>query len=179
MLNKLINAINKDSNKYIEVMAEDTMKPKELVEELFNNGYIKSDLLDIADDEFYGLRARVKANINKDFEKFEKLIYKIIQLDIKPKVIYIDEGGVDLFFQPSRPINIFRKRDYLTILMEFIDYIENNQWVNMHFIGWNFKNSQMITSENIKDSNTTFSAALYDATEITCRGMIEGTISTS
>lgn len=176
MLNKLIDAINEDVNKYIEVMTEEIMKPKKLVEEFFNNGYIKSDLLDIVDDEFYGLRARVKTKISKDNGNFEKLAYKIIQLDIKPKVIYIDEDGADLIFQPNRQINIFKKNDYLNILMEFIDYIESNQWMDLHFIGWNLEYSKMITSEDKGFSDYNFSEDIYDSTEIECRGMIEGVI---
>lgn len=60
--------------------------------------------------------------------------------------------------------------------MEFIDYIENNQWMELHFEGWNFNHSSMVTSENTKPSNYNFSEALYDSNEIECIGIIEGVI---
>lgn len=114
MLNKLINTANEDVNKYIEFITEDGMKSKKVVEELFNKRYVKSDLVDIVDEKFYGLRARVKTHINKDNGNFEKLVYKMIHLDVKPKIICIDEEGADLFFQPKNAINISRREDFLT-----------------------------------------------------------------
>ena len=176
MLNKLINTANEDVNKYIGFISDDGMKSKKVVEEFFNNEHIKSDLVDIVDDEFYGLRATVKTNIRKNNGNFEKLIYKITKLDIKPKIIYIDEDRTDLIFQPNRPINIFMKKDYFNILMEFIEYIENNKCMDLHFIGWNFNHSEMITSDDTKTSNTTFTKGLYDSDEIKCKGIIEAII---
>ena len=176
MLDKLINIANDDINKYIDEIVENIINPKRLVKELFDKGYVKSDLVDIVDEKFYGLRARVKTNINKDNGNFEKLVYKIIHLDIKPKIICIDEDGADLIFQPNNAINVSRKEDFFNILMKFIDYIENNQWRELHFVGWNFNHSNMITSENTKLSNYNFSEELYDSNEIECIGIREGVI---
>ncbi|MBC6695805.1 hypothetical protein H9L25_03340 [Terrisporobacter mayombei] len=156
--------IKLSSNDYKELVKYLNPIAKKFVRMLCDQGYIKSDLVNIVGSEFMGLRANLKLDKGtlKDLGEVDNIISK---LRIKPKLISINGNDIDLFFQPNQVINLKSKNDYIDLVFSFIDYISEYKDLGIKFIGWNLENHQLISNISNNDSNNSFTEELFNWSE--------------
>lgn len=126
---------------------------------LFEMGYVKSDLVKIKGNNFYGLRANLEFN---DKNCYEFLEY-ILKLEIQPSLIFINGLELDLFFKPNRKINLVSKEDYLSLISSFIEYVKQYEELGLKFTGWNLDFEDMVECNNNKDRDILFDKELFNA----------------
>ena len=108
------------SDEYKELVKSLNAIAPQFVNMLFEMGYVKSDLVKIQGNSFYGLRANLEFNNENVYEFLEYLS----QLDIQPSLVFINGLELDLFFTPIRKINLVSDGDYLELVSSFIEYIK-------------------------------------------------------
>lgn len=135
--------------------------PDMIIEILVEDGYVKSDGVELISKEFWGLKANL-LSYSREFDSFSKVKKIISKLKIKPKFVYIHENTVDLIFQPNQKINLRTKDDYISLVYSFLDYINECGRDDIIFIGWNLENINMIEGIFNKKSNIKFSKELFD-----------------
>lgn len=135
--------------------------PEMVIEILVEDGYVKSDGVELIRKESWGLKANL-LSYSREFYSFSKVKKIISKLKIKPKFVYIHENTVDLIFQPNKKINLRTKDDYISLVYSFLDYIKECGRDDIIFIGWNLENINMIEGIFNKKSNIKFSKELFD-----------------
>lgn len=181
-INKILENAQKEgknlrlsSKSYKELLKMFSPIADKFVDTLAEQGYIKSDPIQIIGKEFWGLRANISfdniaSNNIDDVEEVEKIISR---LDIKPQLIVFNETGVDLFFKPNQVINLKSDTDYISLVHSFIDYIHKYSEYNIKFLGWSLEDCEMISNISYKESDISFTRDLFDWEEvsITCLGL--------
>lgn len=130
----------------------------QFVNMLFEIGYVKSDLVKIRGNNFYGFRASLEFD-DKNYYEFLEYISK---LDIQPSLIFINGLELDLFFKPNRKINLVSNEDYLSLIYSFIEYVKRYDELGLKFIGWNLDCESMVECNLNKDRDILFDKELFD-----------------
>lgn len=130
----------------------------QFVNMLFEMGYVKSDLVKLRGNDFYGFRASLEFNDKKYYEFLEY----ISKLDIQPSLIFINGLELDLFFKPNRRINLVSNEDYLSLIYSFIEYVKRYDELGLKFIGWNLDCESMVECNLNKDRDILFDKELFD-----------------
>ena len=130
----------------------------QFVNMLFEIGYVKSDLVKIRGNNFYGFRASLEFNDKKYYEFLEY----ISKLYIQPSLIFINGLELDLFFKPNRKINLVSNEDYLSLIYSFIEYVKRYDELGLKFIGWNLDCESMVECNLNKDRDILFDKELFD-----------------
>ena len=130
----------------------------QFVNMLFEMGYVKSDLVKLRGNDFYGFRASLEFNDKKYYEFLEY----ISKLDIQPSLIFINGLELDLFFKPNRKINLVSNEDYLSLIYSFIEYVKRYDELGLKFIGWNLDCESMVECNLNKDRDILFDKELFD-----------------
>ena len=138
------------SDEYKELVKSLNAIAPQFVNMLFEMGYVKSDLVKIQGNSFYGLRANLEFNNENVYEFLEYLS----QLDIQPSLVFINGLELDLFFTPIRKINLVSDGDYLELVSSFIEYIKQYDEIGLKFIGWNLDCKYMVECNPNKERNT-------------------------
>ena len=146
------------SDEYKELVKSLNAIAPQFVNMLFEMGYVKSDLVKIQGNSFYGLRANLEFNNENVYEFLEYLS----QLDIQPSLVFINGLELDLFFTPIRKINLVSDGDYLELVSSFIEYIKQYDEIGLKFIGWNLDCKYMVECNHNKERNTSFNKELFD-----------------
>lgn len=133
------------------------------------------NILENADNKFYGLRARVDFDLDllDEDEDVIDIMDRILTLDVKPSRMFITKGRVDIFYQPQKEIAIESKSGYMKLINEFIDFIESQEIVEMKFLGWNLNGDKIVKSQ-ANDSNISFSKEIFNPDTVYFDGLIEG-----
>ena len=126
----------------------------QFVNMLFEIGCVKSDLVKIQGDNFYGLRANLTFDDNN--------IYAFTELDIRPSLIVVNDSELDLFFKPNKKINLVSNEDYLQLISSFIQYINEYESMGLKFIGWNLDCEDMVECNPNKDRDVSFSKEIFN-----------------
>lgn len=173
MYEKISNKVDKmrdgknlklSSSDYIELIKFCNPIAKKFVQMLAEQGYIKSDIIQITDTDFWGLRARLELD-NDSIADVELLDGVVSKLEIYPKVISIKGNIIDLFFQPNQPINLTSENDHIELIYSFIDYINEYSDYGIKFTGWNLCNDEMMKYKANREANTSFTQELFNAEE--------------
>ncbi|HBG7256465.1 hypothetical protein ACWJU0_11140 [Clostridioides difficile] len=130
----------------------------QFVNMLFEMGYVKSDLVKLRGNDFYGFRASLEFNDTKYYEFLEY----ISNLDIQPSLIFIKELEADLFFKPNRKINLVSNEDYLALIYSFIEYVKQYEQLGLKFTGWNLDFEGIVESNTNKDRDILFDKELFN-----------------
>ena len=123
----------------------------QFVNMLFEIGCVKSDLVKIQGDNFYGLRA----NLTFDDNNIYAFTDALIELDIRPSLIVVNDSELDLFFKPNKKINLVSNEDYL-------QYINEYESMGLKFIGWNLDCEDMVECNPNKDRDVSFSKEIFN-----------------
>lgn len=175
-----------DYDTYKEMLGYFPSIGKEYVSMLADKRCIKSDTIKLEDKDFWGLRASLNLDyseksicsfygINKIKDKFglyesdinffynvDKINSIIPKLKIRPKYILFRCKYIYLVFQPNKKINLKSDKDYIELVHNFIDYMDEYKEEGLNFIGWNLKNKNMIEQVSEIESNTNFTKELFD-----------------
>ncbi|MFR2797347.1 hypothetical protein [Romboutsia timonensis] len=130
----------------------------QFVNMLFEIGCVKSDLVKIQGDNFYGLRA----NLTFDDNNIYAFTDALIELDIRPSLIVVNDSELDLFFKPNKKINLVSNEDYLQLISSFIQYINEYESMGLKFIGWNLDCEDMVECNPNKDRDVSFSKEIFN-----------------
>ena len=179
-ISKLLNTL--DTNKVAEIMRFDKSKshyiPRKRVINMMMNNLIKSDCFNVEHDNYHGLRACINLNEQITENTAIELFEKIAKLKVAPSRVFVDDDLVFLFFQPKKKIYFKENIEYLRLIFNFIDFIENNGvFENMIFFGWSLDNPEFISLEAEDEENESFNLENFDAEVILIKGLIECAIS--
>ena len=178
-ISRLLNTL--DTNKVAEIMKFDKSElnyiPRKRVINMMMNNLIKSDCFEVEHDDYHGLRASVnlnnQINENAEFELFEK----ISELKVAPSRVFVDYDVVHLFFQPQKKIYFKDNIEYLRLIFNFIDFIEDNGvFDDMFFSGWSLNNPEFISLKAKGKEDESFNLEKFNAEVILIDGLIKGTI---
>lgn len=135
------------------------------------------NILENADNKFYGLKARVDFDLEllDEDEDVRDIIERILTLDIKPSRMLIKKGRVDIFYQPQKEIAIKNKSGYIKLINEFIDFIKTQNIVEMKFLGWDLNGDKIVESKE-NDRNISFIKEIFNPEIVYFDGFIEGYI---
>ncbi|HBE9726366.1 TPA: hypothetical protein KNI71_002549 [Clostridioides difficile] len=179
-ISELLNTL--DTNKVAEIMKFDKSKshymPRKRVINMMMNNLIKSDCFDVENENYHGLRAYINLNEQITENTVVELLKKIATLKVAPSRVFVDYDVVHLFFQPKKKIYFKDNIEYLRLIFNFIDFIENNGvFENMIFFGWSLNNPEFISLEADDEDGESFNLERFDAKVTLIRGLIEGKIS--
>ncbi len=171
MINKVNGIINKSkregediilgSNEYKELVIYLNPIAKQFASMLAECGNIKSDVVKIKGDKFWGLRANIVLNKDEQINR-SKVEQRIMELEILPSLVIFNDLDVDLFFTPNKVINLVHEKDYLELVFSFIEFIQKNEHIGLKFIGWNLENTDLIKCNELEGIDTVFSKEMFD-----------------
>lgn len=178
-ISRLLNTL--DTNKVAKIMKFDKSEshyiPRKRVINMMMNNLIKSDCFEVEHDDYHGLRASVNLNDQISENTALELFEKISKLKVTPSRVFVDYDIVHLFFQPQNKIYFKDNIEYLRLIFNFIDFIEDNGvFDNMFFFGWSLDNSEFISLEAKDEEDESFNLEKFDAEVTLIRGLVQGTI---